>query len=284
MPMSNTKVVIPAFQDIVELFDMEKVIEAIWTPDEKGRKPTYGWDEFDNIKEMVWAAASKWLARDLVEFNITGVERLTEYSDIKGYMDVEATMKGLIKPFDNYAGKKIVVDWKTRDGELDDRWRARLIDSWQWKIYASMTDASIFSYRGISRRCPEGECSCKEILLPVPAYNSDAVYTQLEGQKTMISALIEGEISPWPMHMPDACNKYGRECEYYDDCSNYRMPLFTPPDGKVLSYSRLDDFARCPELYRRRTRDEGEEGESLLGSGVHFALAELYKQAALIKI
>lgn len=279
-----SKVTVPALEDILSYFNMDAVVEAIWTPDSKGRKPTYGWDEFDNIKEMVWAAAKKWLARDLVEFNITGVERLTEYSDIKGYMDVEATMKGVIKPFDTYAGKKIVVDWKTRDGELDDRWRNRLIDSWQWKIYASMTDASIFSYRGVSRRCPEGECSTKEILLIVQPWNKEAVYTQLEGQSAMVNGLIDGAITPWPMHMPDACNKYGRECEYYDDCSNYKMPQFVPETGKVQSYSRLDDFARCPELYRRRTRDEGEAGESLLGSGVHFALAELYRQAKDVKI
>lgn len=283
------KVYIPEFKDIVSQFDMEAVAEAIWTPKREGLpKPHYTLDEFENIKEMIWVAAEKWVPRDLVDLQIDSIEDEVRYpiagTEIKGYLDLSGTLNGLIKPFDEYAGKRMIVDWKTRNGELDTRWRTRLIDSWQWKMYAAMTGATIVNYRGVSRR--EGSPP-REIILAVPqtvAEEVDVFATQLIKTR---ENLIQLGLSPWPRNMPDACREgTAYECPFKLDCDNYSMPMFTPL-SKVMSYTEFHRFMECPELSRRMQVEApgvDETEASNIGSGFHSGMAALYTQLKNIKL
>jgi hypothetical protein len=285
-----SKLHIPAFADLIPQLDMEAVAEAIFKPKREGQPPPkYSLDEFENIKEMIWAAGEKWLGRDLVDLNVESVEEKVLYpiggTEIKGYLDLVGTLKGGIKPFDEFAGSRMVVDWKTRDGELDTRWRSRLIDSWQWKLYSAMSGAKVFNYRGVSRRTVP-EAQTREIILAVPHTVVEEVENyalQLIEQRRL---LIDMGISPWPRNMPDACRDgTPYECPFKLDCDNYTMPKFIPV-SKVMSYTEFHRLQECPEFSRRMQGEpEADETEaSNVGSGFHSGVAELWSQARSIKL
>ena len=285
-----SKVYIPKFSDIVSQLDMEAVSEAIFTPKREGHAPPkYTLDEFENIKEMVWAAAEKWLGRDLVDFRFDDIESEIRYpvagTEIKGYVDLGGTLNGHVKPFDEFPGARMIVDWKTRGGELDTRWRSRLIDSWQWKMYAAMNGATVFNYRGISTRTYP-ETQTREIIIAVPHTVREEVEALAIQLITTRDKLINLGLSPWPRHMPDACRDgTPYECPFKLDCDNYTMPAFTPV-SKVMSYTEFHRFMECPELSRRmQLEPEADESEATnIGNGFHSAMANLYTQARSIKL
>lgn len=287
-----SKINIPSFDDLLAQLNMEAVAEAIMQPRKEGEKPPrYNLDEFENIKEMILLAAEKWLGRDLVEFNITSIEEENRYvpegniGEYKAFFDVQTTLNGIVKPYTDYKGQICIVDWKTRDGELDQRWRTRLIDSWQWKIYAAISGAKIFNYRGISRRCNLSDTPTKEILIEVPPTVKDEVNEYFAGLYAQRQGLIGSNINVWPRNF-DACFDYGRECPFKMDCDEYTMPRYVPQEGKVMSYTSLKYFQRCNEFSRRMlgepTADDTED--SNIGAGFHSGVANLWGQARHITL
>lgn len=281
----------PTWADYKDDFDLEAISQAVWTPGREGAAiPRYTDDEFENIKEMVWSAAEKWVPRDIAELVVTGVEEKETMwygtnaptDEVKGFLDVKGVLRGTMSPFGEFAGQTLIVDWKTRDGELSQEWKERLIDSWQWRIYAAMTGAKVINYRGISRNCDAFlGCDTRDILIAVPDSNSAEVFEYLEGMTAQRNALIQIGATVWPRHQRDACYKYRRECEYKLDCEMYTMPKYVPEVGKVLSYTELDRFARCPEYSRRKLREDpgkDEDEATNIGSGFHRAMAALYLQ------
>ncbi len=80
--------------------------------------------------------------------------------------------------------------------------------------------------------------------------------------------------------MPFACNAYGRECEFLQDCQNYTMPKASA--SKRLSYSYIQTYLLCPEKARRYALAKGAGGyseETTFGRSVHRGLAELWRRA-----
>jgi len=282
----------PDFEEIWSLIDYSKVEDALWDLTRDGKKSNYSLDEVNNIHEMVESAARHWLPRDLVELNIGAIEEKATFpldrdTTIKGYIDIVAQMRGTMKPFSDYKDKIIIIDWKTRDGELDQRWRERLIDSWQWKIYSTLVPGTaVVSYRGVSRRCGNDGCGTKEVLLGVHRTCHEEVIEQCNGLIRERNVLIERGLPVWPRNMPDACFKYGYECPFKQDCDKYTMPRFVPNSGREMSYTSFGYFMRCPEFSRRMEGDPGADDteESNIGGGFHRCIAEVYRQVKEIKL
>lgn len=277
------------FDDILRAVNLDAVEEAIFAPKrEGGARSVYTLDEVNNIKEMMLLAGERWLPRDLAELDQMVVEEKFEsaHMGLKGFLDVNGVMKGASKPFDEFQGMRMIADWKTREGELDQRWKDRNVDSWQWKIYATLSGAVLFNYRGVSRRCNFTEYPCKDILLVVPQTNDLEVEEYVRGKTAERNSLIELGLDVWPRHMPDACGMYGRECPFKSDCDSYSMPRFIPHTTKVMSYTAYHNFCICPEKARRLEQlpeaDSGEEAN--VGDGFHKAIAELYRQAQTLTL
>lgn len=267
---------------------MDAVAAAIWSPDRSGATPTYTEDEFQNIKEMVYSAADKWLGRDLVTLTIVNIEQEGRLyagttNEVKGYIDLEVTVNegDNIAPFNQYGGASMVIDWKTRGGELDQRWRERLIDSWQWRLYAAMIGAQLVSYRGVSAACEFTGSDTKEIIIKVGDTNAVEVGEYIAGQTNMLASL--NGFTVYPRNMPWACNKGNVECPFKTDCDNYTMPRFEPTP-KVMSYTEFERFSHCPEYYRRSRQESGQSAAASLGQGFHRAMECLYRQAQTIKL
>jgi len=272
---------------------MKEVAAAILASDREERITRYTEDEYANVKEMVWSAAERWFPQDVVEFNTALVYKveqehtyLYDGENIKAYLDVAAQLKGQLKTYEEFRGQTVVVDWKTKEGELDTRWKDKLVDSWQWRIYADMAGAQVFNYRGISRRCIGGVCPTRDIPLAVPSTNREEVSEYVRGLLAQRNALISIGAKVWPRNMPDACNMYGRECPFYGDCTDYTMPRWTPPMGKVMSFTQFHRFITCPERSRRLllTPEDDETLATNIGGGVHQGLAALWAQLPNIKI
>lgn len=279
---TKKKIELPSFDLYLEKLDLSLVEKAIEEPDRGDTKPPiYSNDELKNIKEMILSTAEHWLPRDMYEIEITGIEK--RYDNPKAYIDIEGVIK---KPyFDSmkeFEGKKIVIDWKTRDGELDTRWKDQKIDSYQWRIYSSVVDASVFSYRGVSRRCLAGDCPTREVLIAVPALNHVMVGNQLIGVREQINSLIAMNQGVWPQNF-DSCYDFNRECPFKIDCDDYTMPRFVPA-SKDLSFTSMSHFLRCSEFYRRLqgSPNADDTEESKVGTGFHKGIAELYRQAVEI--
>ncbi len=260
--------------------DREKVAGAVVAYEENEPKMAE-WD-FEDAKRLIWLAAEKWLPRDLHEFILEATELkiIKEIPGLdrpfKGYLDLAGTVRGTIDPFVPFAGKKFVVDWKTSKNTLGTDWRNRLIDSWQWMDYTEIYGADVFCYRGLSRNG-----TTAEVILKVPQTNGKEVIQLLTSVGSQIKALDDGDFPVWPRNKPFACNAYGRECDFYQDCQEYTMPQSPIPKDKMLSYSFLNNFMLCNERARRTAIGERDAGtdETNFGVATHRGLAELWRQA-----
>jgi PD-(D/E)XK nuclease superfamily len=275
---------LPSVESYFEQLDLEKIADAIVGPDGAPKIAEY---DFQDAKRMIWAAAEKWLPRDIYDMQITGVEE--EYQTtvelaygpqlFRGFMDVTGMLKGNVSVTQKYAGKKCVVDWKTTHNTLDAIWEERHRDSWQWKNYLHFGEAEVMLYRGISRT----EGKTREVVIPRPPGLSEALMGQITGVALQREVLIVAELPVWPRKMPGSCGSFGRECPYFGDCRDGSMPQQAVLPGRSFSYSSMELFSLCPERYRRDklTEDAGgeETDESLFGNAVHAGLAELYRQA-----
>ncbi|MEN6587807.1 MAG: hypothetical protein ABFE02_17335 [Sulfuricella sp.] len=275
IPLLKNKDLLP-FTAHVPHLNMEAVAAAILKVDHDA--PALAQFEFEEVKRMVWAAAEKWFDRDMREFELTGIEKRVDRPDGKGFLDVVGRMRGRMKPFDAFAGQTFIIDWKTSKNALDAAWKDRLLDSWQWRMYAEWEQARVFIYRGVSRGT---DIETREVILAVGDTNGQEVYEYLAGTEAARRALIEARLPVWPRHMPSACLQYGldHECEFFAECLQYSMPQKTITPG-VLSYTAAERFWRCPELYRRGVLSPEKMGSSSseIGEAFHRGMAELYRQ------
>lgn len=272
-----------SFEEVWSGIDQEKVAAAI--------NPTAQLKDYDyeDAKLCVFAACEKWLCRDIDELAPKGIEQKFIFSDseittlggVKGYLDLHGTLRGSTKEFAPYRSQKFVLDWKTVNSGLDVKWKDRQLSSWQWKIYAGMSGAGLFFYRGIRRPNKLGlDIETREVIIEVPAHNFDETREHLLSVLHSREAL--GKYDVWPRNMPEACYDYNRVCPYFEDCDGYTMPrALVPLTEKPLSYTRLKTFLQCPERYRRDllVEDDGDGSPyAAFGSAVHAGLAEVYSQ------
>lgn len=270
------------FRDIQTRLDFTLVADAIKSVREGGSPLSN--DEFEMAKGMVWTLAENFAARDVNNFDIEATELRFELVGIKdqiaplvGYIDVCGTIKDdcTLKPFNDFRGKRIVIDWKTRRGELDTRWKERLVDSWQWRIYTYFYGADLMLYRGVN-----DEEESREIIIKVPDTNKVEVEEYLQGAFLMRRALTDANLEVWPRKMSSqTCEAYGRTCPFYDECRENTMPRQALPD-RSMSYTQLENFFLCPERSRRLLllEDEGDSESTRLGQAVHRGIEEVYKQ------
>lgn len=268
------------WDNVLPLLDLHKVAEQIAAVEGRALLNP----EFEDVKELVLIAGRTWLVRDLVDFNVQGLEEEVFIDDIPGqrtqfhgFVDLKGTLTGkgteFLKP---YAGRVVVLDWKTTKSQVETDWKKRLINSWQWQIYSHATDARIFMYRGISLTYK----TTNEVILQVPHSNSDEVRTYLAGKYRERQALVDGQFPVWPMTKQDyACKSYGRDCPYLEDCKDYNMPQQAIED-RQLSYSSISTFAMCEERHRRDTLAEGkdESDATVMGTAFHRGMEALYDQ------
>jgi hypothetical protein len=262
---------LPSFLEYSAVLDLDKVAEEI-ARTEPGELALPQYD-FADAKRAVWLAGETWVPVDILEFKIEGLESRFS-SPISGVKDMTGIIKGngFAKELEPFTGRKFVLDWKTTRTALDAEWERRQIDSWQWKIYAAQEEADVFIYRGISRNG-----KTREIVLKVPDTNRDNVRDYIRGVGNIRDSLVS--LAVYPRHMPYACNAYGRECPFYGDCSEGRMPLKII-EPKTLSYTSMETLLLCPEKYRRSVMTPGanDNDDNLFGKAVHRGLAELYRQ------
>ncbi len=270
-------------ETILAEIDLEKVAKAILT-DKNGEEITLALFDFEDAKRLVWLAAEKWLPRDLFEIKLGGLEAKQEMAipyqrlPAKGFLDVAGTTRGLIDPFKPFAGKPVIIDWKTTKNDLKNAtdWKRRLLDSNQWVCYSSMYKASVFIYRGLSRNG-----STAELIIKVPENTERRSIEYISGVGVQVNALRDNGFTVFPMNQPFACNAYGRVCPYKKDCEEYTMPRQALSEDKQLSYSFMNTFLLCPERARRESLQEEGNGsdETIFGQCVHSGVAELWKQA-----
>lgn len=286
------------FPEVWEMLDKQRIINEILTT-----PFTITECDFEDAKAMVYDVAGRWLLRDLEDFNIdskNGIEHLFEWEVdnkpfLKGYLDIfgEVAQPPGSNPFAEFAGLPFSVDWKTSNRDLNDVWAARYLNSWQWRLYAAARDLKLFIYRGIKRPQKVGEKTAfREIPIAVPSYNFEECMLYVAALLASRQALVDGRFEIWPQSRPDACKAYNRDCPFLDDCDQFTMPRAAIGE-KVMSYSSLKDFARCPEYHRRaelqklaalEDADAISGAEANFGTLVHSGVAEVYRQALALTL
>jgi hypothetical protein len=272
------------FSDLLVRVDPEKVINAIRKTD---GPPLPDYDEAD-ARELVWATLEKYLLRDYEEFEITGVEdacQMLGQPGLRAIFDLTGRMRGNHARFRDYKNQVFILDWKTSRRDLDKTWVEGYIDSWQWRIYAYLSGAKLFFYRGLRRPQKVGGFpEFREIIIEVP----DSVFSEVSSLVEQVSQQINSLLSnpgPWPRVMrPNLCKPYGKSCFAYDDCRGGTIPeqLIKTP---TLSYTRIQQFMECNEKFRRiilSRMNEEEDPETseatIFGNAVHRGLAAAYSQ------
>ncbi|CAB4142439.1 hypothetical protein UFOVP434_10 [uncultured Caudovirales phage] len=247
-------------------------------------------DRLKTAKKQILDAAEYFVPLDLKWFEIVAVEK--EYEHVyspdfepdKGIIDLILKVKpDAGKPYKDYIGETLIVDWKSTGGELNTDWRNRYIPSWQWKRYAVPTKAKLFEYRGISQKqfwSAEGfKSTCGPIILEVPANNYENVREDFIATAIQRRAL--SQLTIWPRNAPSACYKYGETCKEKDFCDKFTMTRGTP-QIKHTSYSSDELFKQCPEKYRaqklRNEKIEDYESASFMGTMIHRGMANIYNQ------
>lgn len=261
--------------NLISIIDWGRVAEAIKiTPQPM---PDH---EFEDAKKMVWTLAENFATRDANEFIVEGVERqiLVGSGDrvLRGVVDVRGVVNSTLKPFNQFNGRRFIVDWKTSSNKLGTDWRARLVDSWQWRIYAYEYDAAVVIYRGVNR-----DEETNELIIEVPPTNRDEVEEYLEGGFVQREALVAAKLEVWPrIKKYSTCEAYGQTCPFYDDCRQYESIPRVAMDLRTMSYTQFENFYLCPERSRRMLLlgDGSESESSLLGKAVHRGMESVYHQ------
>jgi hypothetical protein len=250
-------------------------------------------DTYKTVKKLVRDAAEFFLPMDLQWFRILGVEQefLHEYNHLsipdKAIIDLIFEVKpDAGKPYDDYVGKKLIVDWKSTSGELSTDWRNRYIYSWQWKRYAAITSADLFEFRGVSMKTfftgQDYKHICGPLILDVPDNNFENVLREYGVVQRQKNQLYLREESVYPRNLPGACFKFQEECEYLRDCQDFTMPQQALVNIEHASYSSDETFKLCPEKYRRNklkgVREDNVDSQSFIGTLFHRGIAEVYLQ------
>ena len=275
---------------IIDKIDWDKVYNELVLS--QGAKPTEElWRETTNLLLL---ALEMWIRRDLQEFENVTVEQ--KYKNGKVIIDLEATCKGTLAPFERYKGEKVLLDWKTTFDIVDsEKWRNKCLGSWQWKTYAAeRNSAKIFIYRGISRSLWEPKTSggvvteysrTKEILIEIPPDIDKSVKLQYTGVTAQLNALKNFPI--WPTNpSPDTCWAWSTPCPELSDCTNYSMLEHPLTYEEELSYSSMSRFMMCPERFRKQAlrklsiieTDPDSSDFTVVGTMFHAGIAEIYRQ------
>lgn len=268
----------------LENLNLDKVAEEILNGRE-GEKPVSDFD-FRDAKTAVWAAAEAWLSRDIHDLRITKIEQkermeimvpLIGMQGIRQVKDIEGIVLGKTSLTKDFAGRKAIVDWKTSN-TLDVRWRERMIDSLQWRLYA-YDDTDLFFYRGITR---EGDT--REVAIEVPWTNKKEVDEIIAGIANQRHSLVVAGLEIWPRKFGmSTCHAYGDECPFFADCRGYEGIPRKAIEDSDLSFTEIERFLLCPEKSRRlKLLPSGYDGTeaTAFGSIVHRGLAELWRQAS----
>lgn len=267
-----------SWDDILMSLDLEKVQDEI-NAVEAGQPPMPDYERQD-VRELVLIAAERWLEQDLEEFQMTAVEEPFNIgSTFRGILDIRGRHRGALSAYKAFKGTEGIIDWKTTKGALDADWAARYKYSWQWKLYAAaFPDARLFHYRGISR-----SGATREVVIEIP----DGVIAEAELYLAQIAGMRENLrcTAPWPRKMPSSCKAYGRQCDFWDQCSENLVIPGEIDYSKPLSYSGAETFLLCPEKHRlTQIAGYGEDDETLaFGKAFHRGVAEVYSQAFKIQ-
>jgi hypothetical protein len=274
------------WDSLLPLLDLELIAEKILKTE--GRKLEN--HEFEDVKELCMIAGRRWLARDLTDLRITGLEEEVFIDDIPGqrtpfhgFVDLSGVItENAVETLRPYAGRIAIIDWKTTKNHVEKSrgdWAKKCIDSWQWQIYTYATDARIFMYRGISTTYKTTE----EVVLQTVPSTREEVRDHLAGVYVARQALVDAGLTVWPRRKPDSCGAFGRDCPYMEDCDKYTMPQIAPGD-RQLSYSSAANFLLCPERHRRDSlTDIREETDAtIVGQAFHRGMEEIYKEGAEI--
>jgi len=263
--------------DVIAAIDWSKVEQAVLTNPDGSEAQLLSYD-YEDVKAMIFAAAEKWLGRDLAQ--LTNVQTEQEFRStnlcrypVRGFIDLNGIYAG-----GELRGKRLVADWKTSEGELDINWQNRLFGSFQWPLYARELNADFFSYRGISRKC-----KTREVFIEVPRF----AITQVERQFRLVGEQIHATATEpvWSMKKPSSCGAYNSVCQFLNECQTDTMPQYGLVEEEIsLSYSGMDRFQLCPEKFRRvaKTTDEGTDS-TRLGSAFHRGIEEVYRQSFDLK-
>ena len=295
-PVHKTAYLDLDLDDALARVDFDKVHHAVETT---AGYVDLGASERAEVKELVWLAAETWLAHDLQEFDDPEFELAV--ADGKAIIDLRATMRGTMQPYAAFGGKQIIIDWKTTNSNVDtDEWRNRCLDSWQWKIYLSLSpEAKVFNYRGISRlrgstRFSGGEpaaeaCRTRNVMLESNDGLVEEVREQKRGVIAMYNSLVDANLLVWPRNTK-SCYAFGKRCAFKRDCDSNQMPLGTVADrAEDLSHSRMDALMLCPERLRRSKLVNIDDivGDSsdatVVGGAFHAGVAALWAEAFRVR-
>lgn len=129
----------------------------------------------------------------------------------------------------------------------------------------------------------------------------DAVAAGFRARAEQVRASRRLGLVPWQL-TGDHCTKWNRQCEYYEECREYRYPEIavgfdisdpaarlalpylpdeaTRQDAVILSASAYSDYSRCMELGRRKSQGGGKEESLALETGtvLHAGIGEFYRQ------
>lgn len=239
-------------------------------------------DERFLSKSLVWVLAETYAERDFKECEILYIEESFKTELVAGTIDLVMRVKNPIYLPKNSAGKILIVDWKTTNSSTFDKdFKNRYTDSWQWKIYSKYAKSDLFEYRCIGKSSGD---TIEILLEPDKDKNDINVFTYLSQLQDMKLALEEYSESPWPKHMPAACNTYGKKCPFLEICQD-NIYVEGVDIKEPLHYTSIETFLTCPERYRlgeiireKYGLSVGETSDTAIGSAVHRGMAEIYNQ------
>jgi hypothetical protein len=270
------------WDSLLPLLNLELIAEKILKTEGRALEN----HEFDDVKELCIIAGRRWLARDLEDLQILGLEEEVFIDDIPGqrtpfhgFIDGWGVLTGKGTPtLQPYVGRIAAWDWKTTKNHVENSkgdWKQKMIDSWQWPIYSTAKDVRIFMYRGISTTYKTTE----EVILQTVPTTSQEVKEYLSGVYAQRQSYVDLGLTVWPRRKPDSCNAFGRPCPYLTDCDEYTMPQIAPGD-RQLSYSSANTLLLCPERHRRDslTGNREETDSTVVGQAFHRGMQEMYEQ------
>lgn len=239
----------------------------------------------DDLFFVVRETVERFLPGDARNFTLEGVE-LNSITQLQG-VPVKATADLVFRvrenaeePYRNFAGQRLVVDWKTTRN-LDYIWAARHKRSWQCRLYSAIFNARLFEYRGIQLHTPLPKF--RPLLLDIGEDHS-RLYSFLAGIQTLRDSMLS--LPVWPQVFSDVCNS----CDFQKRCESGQEPKGQVSPDTPLSYSRISQFLKCPESYRQEyvlPEPEGRLSMSqpiYIGQAVHRGLAAAYAMAFDLEI
>jgi len=251
--------------------------------------------DWEDVNELIAIALDTYLARDLQEF--ADIEIESPRNKGKARLDIIATCKGTLSPFDRHVTSKVIIDWKTTFSPVDgEGFKDKCVRSWQWREYKALVpEATLFIYRGLSRDYSiraSGDVAqrTREIILELNPTIPIEVAQQSNNIYLLRNILAASPNNyPWPRNW-QSCMDYSVECPFLKGCeTNTYSPSPTLDKFPEMSYSKKELFMRCNERYRATVVAQMEDtlekdyDNTTFGSVVHEGLAEIYRQVFNVK-